>query len=237
MKQIKFALALTALVLTSTQTQAEIVSHTFVNGEVFCLVSSIDQENNGLLKKRYFEGIQPITERVGFNFMGNFEIIDQIAGNHKAPMFSFVKIRSTQDKIDANTKYLPEWQHIRATRPKVWKELVLREHEITQDITMTFDSEKYYVIENIWLHKDAKDSYLDFVKTQRQKLKKKGGKVVFEDNKPFRYESIGIETAPHKLIITEWNSKKHYQQYAIEYGSNTFSGLAAYNSWSAKPQV
>lgn len=44
----------------SASVEAKLLEHTFKQGEVMCLVSSINQENNSKIKTAYFQGVFPV---------------------------------------------------------------------------------------------------------------------------------------------------------------------------------
>jgi len=207
------------------------VIHDFNAGSMFCVVSSIQQPDAENLANQYFAGIQPIIQSEGVQFLVTFDVQEQLAGDHAAPFFSLITMPSLQTKHNINDKRLSEWQSIRELRPDVWSELRLRDYELSENLQLTLDSNKYYQLESFWVQTDKDDEFSDYRHSAEKSAKKHGGRVIYSAGVPATYETLGAERAPDHLVMSEWNSKAEFDAYWRKESKQPFSYLAAYNAW------
>ena len=229
--------ALSFTTLLSSSASAATLSHVFKQGEVMCLVSSINQENNADLKSAYFQGVFPVAKQLGFEFIVNLYVDKQLAGDHAAPAFSLIKLPSTQAKIDINGKHLAEWGHFRKQRPHVWKELVAREYELKRDLTLDLDDEKYYQVETFWVQQDRDLEFVQFRNDVEATIGQYHGEVLYKAGLPSDYETLGNNRAPSHMVITEWQSKIAFEKFSKQKQAQPFKYLGGYNAWLMKPRI
>lgn len=210
---------------------AATVIHDFDAGSMFCVVSSIQQPDSGELANQYFAGIQPIIQSEGVRFLLTFDVQEQLAGDHAAPFFSLITMPSLQTKHNINDKRLSEWQSIRELRPDVWSELRLRDYELSEDLQLTLDTDKYYQLESFWVQTDKEDEFSDYRHGAEKRAQKRGGRVIYRAGVPAMYETLGAERAPNHLVMSEWNSKAEFDTYWRDESKQPFRYLAAYNAW------
>jgi len=216
---------------------ANTLTHKFKQGEVMCLVSSINHANNTDIKNAYFQGVFPIAEQLGFEFIVNLYVDKQIAGDHAAPAFSLIKLPSTQAKIDINNKHLAQWGHLRKQRPQIWKELVAREYEMKKDLTLDLDDEKYYQVETFWVQQDRDLEFTQFRDEVEKTVGNYQGKILYKDGLPSDYETLGNNRAPSHMVITEWQSKAAFEKFVKQKIAQPFEYLGGYNAWLMKPRI
>ena len=236
-KALSVTAALSFTAVLSGTASAATLSHVFKQGEVMCLVSSINQENNAELKSAYFQGVFPVAKQIGFEFIVNLYVDKQLAGNHAAPAFSLIKLPSTQAKIDLNNKHLVEWGHFRKQRPQIWKELIAREYEMTRDLTLNLDDEKYYQVETFWVQRDRGLEFVQFRNDVEATIGQYQGKVLYKAGLPSDYETLGSNRAPSHMVITEWPSKAAFEDFAKQKQAQPFKYLGGYNAWLMKPRI
>lgn len=216
---------------------ANSVTHEFKKGETMCWVSSINQENNKEVKNKYFQGVFPITGKIGIEFMGNLYVEKQIAGDHPAPAFSLVRFPSVKAKIDLNTTYLAEWGHIRKLRPDVWKNIIQRDYEVKSDISITLDDQKYYQVETFWVQQDREYDFEQNRKAVEKVILESKGRILYKDGAPAFYETLGKEKSPTNIVITEWDNKAQFEKHSKLDAAQPFKYLGGYNAWLMKPRI
>lgn len=221
----------------STSVSAESVTVEFKKGEVLCLISSINQENNGALKGAYFKGAFPVSGKLGFEYLATLDVETQLAGDHLAPAFSIIKTPGTQAKDDLNGKYLSEWHHLRKTRPDIWKEMIAREYEIKKDLNFTIDDQIYYQVETFWVQQDREFDFDQYRSEVEELVIKNNGRVVYQAGVPSDFETLGKERAPSHTVITEWKSKKQFDDFSKLDDAKPFRYLGGYNAWLMKPRA
>jgi len=217
--------------------KANSITHDFKQGEVMCLVSSINQENNKEIKMAYFQGVRPVAGNLGFEWITNLYVDTQLAGDHQAPAFSLIKIPSTQAKIDLNDKYLSDWANFRKMRPDVWKNIVQREYELDKDLTIKLDDQKYYQVETFWVQQDRELEFDQYRINIEAKVPDYSGRVLYKAGMPSSFETLGKERAPSHMVITEWENKKQFEKFSKQDMAKPFKYLGGYNAWLMKPRI
>jgi|GEM_PF-2439273 len=219
-----------SLVISATLRAKQVELH-FDKGEVLSLQSSINQPDNLEAKRKYFAAVFPIASKLGVQFLGVFNVEEQLAGSQEFPKFGIAKMPNLQMKEELHTTYLPQWVHERENKPDIWIEQVQRDFEMKTATKFTFDSDKYYQVESFWLQEDKADEFADYRSTRQSLQYQYKGSVFFEAGLPNKYETLSTERAPSHTVITEWESKEQFEVYNQLPQTKPFKYLAGYNAW------
>ena len=221
----------------SSSLMAKSLTYDFKQGEVMCLVSSINQDNNQEIKNTYFQGVRPVAGALGFEWITNLYVDIQLAGDHKAPAFSLIKLPSTQAKVDLNGKYLSEWGQFRKMRPDIWKNIVQREYELDHDLSVKLDDQKYYQVETFWVQQDRELEFSQYRDGIEGLISDHKGEILYQAGTPSSFETLGNERAPSHMVITEWKSKAQFESFYKLDKTQPFKYLGGYNAWLMKPRI
>lgn len=205
----------------------------FKKGEMFCLASSDIHPGNEAKQGEYFQKVGPLIQSENIAYVGSLYTEEVIAGDHKVPGFGIIKMPGRHTKTSVNETRLSEWQHVRATRPDVWRELRLQDFDVKANKTFVFNTDKYYQLEAYWVHNDKLPEFHKYQHNRLKNAEQQGGRLFHSFEEPYQYESLGMERAPDRFYFIEWDSKEAFQKFQNT-KQQPFKYLAGYNAWLTK---
>ncbi len=224
-----FGLATTVGSLSANVANAALLDMNFKKGEMICIISSSEYPSQRGAVQQYFNDTAQLIESENVEFVGSLQVEKVLLGQHPVPGFGFVKLPSKRSKVRLYQDRLNEWQHIRETRPDIWKELRLNDFELQQDTTFSLDTEKYYQLESFWVKQDKENEFDTFLNQDLEHRRKVGGRIVQIFGEPDMYDTLGVERAPNAYLITEWDSKEAFNRYWGD--RKSFRYLSGHDAW------
>ena len=188
-----------------TKQAAQSYELSFKQGQVLSIVAPIADKAGTEARKEYYAGVFPIAESVGFERNIQFEITETVVGEFEPAALVFF---SFPDEAAENYLYNhQDWQGLKALRPKAWKELRIYSNILEDDLSLTFNTDKYYTVAAAWINPERPDDYARYLSGIETAVNELGGRFMYKMNVQ-RFENHASDLAvPVQLTFVEWDSK------------------------------
>ncbi len=202
-----FTLAVTCLWLLAPQTLVaaeDTKTYTFTKGQVLDVLYLIRRPDTGAALQDYFKTAGPIARKLNYSPHGALRVAGKPQqGNFSPDVVAFGTWPGDfADRDSAYQQLLAELPDLQSRRMDIWSSFNMTQYEIPEDITLTMDKAKHYVLTAYWLE-DA-DDLGAFQKTFLQMLNTTSGtsKLLLTGGRsPF-----GYAFTPDLMVVSEWDN-------------------------------
>lgn len=199
------------LVLIAPLSQAK-NSFTIKGEQVIDLLYLNDIPGNEQAKKQYFKDIGPVGRALGYKPLFAFFIKEKpVQGNYFPNVLAIAAwpgdMHNRMQLFDQLLKKVPD---IHQRRFDVWSSFHMTNYYIENDLTLSFDDEKRYVIAGFWQHDNAQSKAL--MNSYQASVNKAGGQVMMAltgGSSPF-----GYMYNPDFTVITEWPNLASFERFS-----------------------
>lgn len=160
----------------------------------------------------YLQGLMALSSGLGMQEKHSFAIERVIIGEHKPQALGIYAWPSAEnaDQLRSNPVYINEYEPL---LHDAWKEMHTIDVDLTEDVKISFDTDKTYTMALLWFgDKAVYDSYILQSEPLREQL---GAKRVF--NLPVSqfdsFAATDADKSPDRVVIVEWHHSSHPDAY------------------------
>lgn len=190
-------------------------------GQAFDIILLTNAEDNKEDMADYFNRASPIAKANGYAPSFGKAVGMPTLGNYHPDVVAFGTWPGISARVAAVEKLESGMSDFHEMRRKIWPTFNLTYYEVKEDVTITFDPEKYYVATMFWAEKKGK--FNRFLKEWETAQLQQGGRPLLrltEGASPF-----GYDYNPTYLTFTEWDSEEDFRAAVKTGHGTTYSGV------------
>lgn len=189
-------------------------SYKFEKGRVLDILYLIRKDNPREAYQRYFNEVGPFAIELGYKPLGGLNVVGKpTIGNIYPDVVAFGSWPGDfEDRANHLKTLMKQVPDLHSRRMDLWSSFNMSWYEVKKDITLTVDSEKYYVLSAYWQESEA--SFKRFVKAQKRAAASAGGEIVLDltdGQSPFSYMH-----KPDLVLISEWDSEQAFRAFQVK---------------------
>ncbi|MEX0300042.1 MAG: hypothetical protein AB3N28_13300 [Kordiimonas sp.] len=197
--------------VVSVAAKAVETSFKFEKGRVLDILYLIRKDNPREAYQRYFKEVGPFAIELGYKPLSGLSVVGKpTTGNIYPDVVAFGTWPGDfEDRASHLKTLMKQVPDLHSRRMDLWSSFNMSWYELTEDITLTIDSEKYYVLSAYWQENEA--AFKRFVKAYKSAAASAGGEVVLEltdGQSPFSYMH-----KPELVLISEWESEQVFKEF------------------------
>lgn len=199
-------------------------------GQAFDIILLTNAPDSKEAQDDYFKRAFPIALESGYAPAFGKGIDTPTKGNYHPEVMAFGTWPSIVARVSALTQLETRMTDFHEMRRKVWTNFDMTYYEVKEDISITFDPEKYYVATMFWASKKGK--FAKFKQRWEAIRLKQGGRQLIrltDGASPF-----GYHFNPTYLTITEWNSEADFRAAKTADDGLDYSGVLHLNQFPLK---
>lgn len=186
-------------------------SYKFEKGRVLDVLYLIRKDNPREVFQRYFKEVGPYALELGYKPLDGINVVGKpTTGNIYPDVVAFGSWPGGFKERAAHLKKLmKQVPDLHSRRMDLWPLFNMTWYEMKEDVTLTLDSEKYYVLTAYW--QENKSAFQGFEGMHKSALAKAGAKVVLEltdGQSPYSYMHN-----PELMLISEWENEAAFKAF------------------------
>lgn len=194
---------------TQINAQSKIDTIALKKGEVFDILLLTQNADTEAELKHYFQTAIPIGQRMTYQSIPGFRIINHTKGNIRPSLLILAKWQNLEYREQFINQIENEIPDFHEQRRKIWSYFGLHYYEIQEDLECKIDRSKYHVATAYWLEDSSQPS--EFYSDWKGQIKPSGGEVLLEleeGTSPF-----GYRYDPDFFIVTAWKSEDDFNTF------------------------
>lgn len=229
MKLLKISSILLFSVLVSTNlcAQSNTKSISLKKGEILDILLIKTKPGTEKAFEKYRKTAFPVAFKRTYQPLPGFKIAETTQGNIQPSYFALGKWNDLENREKFIAEIETEVPDFHPQRRDIWSHFHLTYYEMPNDISVTFNKDKYIVATAYWKKDDT--SFDKFVKLWLQKSKAKGGDTVLQLTNG--KSPAGYYHNPDILLMTAWNSKAEFESFYKENLAMNHSGILHLNQF------
>lgn len=182
----------------------DIKTYTFTKGQVLDVLYLVRRPDTGAALQDYFKTAGPIARKLSYTPHGAVRVAGKPSqGNFSPDVVAFGTWPGNfTDRDSAYQQLLSELPDLQSRRMDIWSNFNMTQYEIAEDINLTMDKAKHYVLTAYWL-KDSSDINA-FQKMFLKTLNASSGTskmILVGGRSPF-----GYAFTPDLVVVSEWDN-------------------------------
>ncbi len=184
-------------------------SYKFEKGRVLDILYLVRKDNPREAYQKYFKEVGPFAIELGYKPLGGLSVVGKpTTGNMYPDVIAFGSWPGDfEDRANHLKTLMKQVPDLHSRRMDLWSLFNMSWYEVKEDITLTVDSEKYYVLSAYWQENET--AFERFQEMHKQATLSAGAKIVLEltdGQSPFSYMH-----KPELVWISEWDSEEAFK--------------------------